>query len=175
MQMTVFTQHLRCLLIAAIMLLLTGAAAHPDGAGAPDHVYNVVPSIVEFHQTGPRNYSVVFAFDVREKLPPGTGTFVHFTRDGEILLYMGLGIESAPENWPVGQIVKGNPVYGHFPPVLADGSYPILVGLWTPATGKRLKLKGVDDGGQRYQAGILVVTNHGRTLSLQHAPTIGEE
>ncbi|MDR3707342.1 MAG: hypothetical protein P4L33_03505 [Capsulimonadaceae bacterium] len=167
----------RCLarLLAPAVVLVIAAACAVASDTAPDHVYDVTPSIVSFHQNRARSYTIVFAFDVREKLPPGAGTFVHFTRGGELLLQYGTGIETAPESWQAGQIVKGKPTYCHFPVVLADGEYPILVGIWTPANGQRLHLKGIDDGQQRYQAGILVVKDHGRTLSLTGAPPIGPD
>jgi len=163
---------LRMKLATALFLLLAGASA--QAADPADHVYDVAPSIVSFHSNG-RGFSLVFGYDVREKLPPGSCTFVHFTRDGDILLYMGDSIESSPENWPVGQVIKGHTVWNHFPPVLADGNYPILVGIFTPVDGKRLLLKGIDDGQHRYVAGILSVADHGRKLSLIGAPPIGAD
>jgi hypothetical protein len=164
---------LKGLVAVLLPMLLSGSIALADTPA--DHVYDVAPAIVSFHQGSGRNFSMVFAFDVREKLPSGAGAFIHFTHNGEILLQYGTGIDSSPENWPVGQVIKGTTQYAHFPVILADGEYPFLVGLWTPATGQRLKLKGIDDGTQRYQAGILVASNHGRTLTMIGQPTIGAD
>ena len=164
----------KIILATVLLSMAVSSPASADTTPAAEHVYDVTPAIVSFQGHG-RNYSMVFAFDVREKLPPGTGTFVHFTHNGEILLQYGTGIESSPEDWPLGQVVKGATQYGHFPVILADGEYPFLVGLWIPATGQRLKLKGIDDGQQRYQAGILVASDHGRTVTLKGAPVFASD
>ena len=161
-------------LAATALALAVAPIPAPAEPPAGVHVYDVTPSIVAFTSHG-RAWTMVFAFDVREPLPAGSGTFVHFTRDGEEITQYGTGIEASPDKWPVGQIIKGRTQYARFPPVMADGEYPILVGIWTPSNGRRLYLKGIDDGQQRYQAGILVVKNHGRSLNLKGAPPMNQD
>ncbi len=112
---------------------------------------DVRPSVASFQQTGPRQFTISYSWDVHDTIPSGYVTFAHICNStGTIIQGISSGTTTLPPNqWPVGSkqvssVVTINLVsQGTMP----DGTYTINVGVYNPNVqgNQRLALMGDPD------------------------------
>ena len=112
---------------------------------------------------------------MRERIPAGYMVFIHVTGESgegpeKIAFQPGSGIEAAPDEWHVGDSVRGNPVDTVLPRGLPDGVYQIRTGLYAPKTGQRLRVSGTRDETDRILLGTLAITDSGRGIRFTASP-----
>jgi hypothetical protein len=128
------------------------------------------PKVTQFVQTGSHAAEIQVAWNVLEQ--PGSENltnFVHFiAADGSIAFGADHLTGRRTSQWIPGQTESDTfPV--RIPAAAADGSYSLRVGLYSPATGARMVLLGVNDGASRYILGTLKVSGGGSKLTFEAA------
>lgn len=141
----------------------------PDVTPAMEGRMNIIPSMTDTAQAGPRQFTYRLSFMVGEKIPAGYRIFDHIvyspiTKDHDIAFQAAPGIAAAPETWVVGQKTVGDLITVDLPSDLPDGEYTIGVGLYHSVTGLRLHITGADDGGNRYTVAHFTVSNGGAKI-----------
>ena len=139
------------------------------------HIWEATPYVPSFHQTGPRQFDITYAWRTKDKLPQGYVIFIHLTNPQDsanegIVLQTSSGIASSPSQWSLGDMV-GSPVSVTLPDTLKDGSYILYTGMYNPEPdGNRLNLTGLNDGNNRYMIGTLTVSNNGADIGFKPVP-----
>jgi hypothetical protein len=147
------------------------------GFALDDRVY-VRPSIREFKPLDDRRFRLLVDWQVLKAPHRDLSVFLHFGRSQEDSRRETIAFQGDPG--PLGgtstwrdTVTLGDDRTITIPPDCPPGSYDIYVGLWDPATGRRCRLIGDDDGRLRYKLGTLAV--HGEagqvtTLTCEKAP-----
>lgn len=129
------------------------------------------PSVSSFEQTGPRQFQVAYAWDVRQGISDAAQCVVTWHEAmswanrpwHQRLLYRHSPAE--PTNtWRAERQIVDGPHAVTLPEDLADGEYLWEIAL-VSADGRRLPLDGYCDGNERVRLGHLVVRDEGATLA----------
>ncbi|MDR3706938.1 MAG: hypothetical protein P4L33_01450 [Capsulimonadaceae bacterium] len=146
-------------------------APAPAPAAAANTGVNVVPSIVNFKQTGDKAFAFQAAFDLKTKLQAGWIVFVHLTTtkpdDHDLIVPYGADGDTGSETWTSGQKHVTPVINASLPDTVKDGTYNLRVGLWRTSDGGRLQFAIPDDGSLRYTVGSIVVSGGGAKLEFQ--------
>ncbi len=128
------------------------------------------PSISLIQQPVNRTATFQIRWEVFDQPDPGIlANFIHFVTNNGSIAFQADHVPSTPtQNWAPGQTVLDR-VQVDIPPTIADGTYSMRVGLYSPVSGIRVKLVGQDDGTTRYIMGNLVITNAGKTVTFRPA------
>jgi hypothetical protein len=160
---------------AKLVIANSGQSISIPGATAPTPAMegreDVTPSATDFHQTGPDQFTLRLAWNVKAKIPAGETVFLHIvpaSTPDKTVFGNGGGPSTPPDTWPIGQTTTSDPITFALPNTLPDGTYSIRVGLYAMSTsGVRLLLTGNDDGTARYSVGTITVSGNGSTITFQ--------
>jgi hypothetical protein len=143
-----------------------------------------LPSVSSLTQNGTsKSFSITYNWQVLN-VPisqPDETAFVHFVDDSKVtatdpaIVFQGDYQPSIPTTqWKAGQTISSGAMNVVVPDSVPDGTYSIRIGLFDPNNGQqRVVLAGNDDGGQRYIIGYITISNNGRVITFNPAPTLG--
>lgn len=133
---------------------------------------NVRPKVVDFVQMGPRQFRVLYRWDVTDQPRSDYQCFVHFSRpshdlfDESIRFQQDHGLPGSTSAWPSGGTIDDGPHEVTVPDDLPDGDYEWTIGLFTPQAGRAI-IEGPTDRSGRVLLGTLRVSDGGASLSFQ--------
>lgn len=136
------------------------------------------PTATSFRQTGPRAFTVTYAWQVDDTLKSDCSAFVHFSKnafdtyDEGIVFQQDHGFATPTSRWERGATFRDGPYTIQAPANVADGDYSWTIGL-VGSGGGRVSLTGVDDGHGRIRLGVLRV--RGDQVTFQPETGTGEE
>lgn len=129
------------------------------------------PSVSSFEQTGPRQFQVSYAWDVRQNVSDSADCVVTWhdamswaNRPWHQRLLHRHTPTKPTNTWQAEQQIVDGPQAVTLPEDLADGEYLWEITL-VSANGRRLPLDGYCDGQERVRLGYLVVRDEGATLA----------
>jgi len=135
-------------------------------------VRRIRPSVSDFRQTGPREFSVRYRWRAGQRLDRDWLCFVHFTAPdaaGEgIRFQQDHPLATPTSRWRTGMQVEDGPHSVRLPADLPDGDYGWSIGLFTPEAG-RLPLEGPRDAQGRAILGVLRVRRNGGEIAFEPA------
>ena len=128
----------------------------------------IKPTIKHFKALEERAFEITYQWEVDEQLDEEWRVFVHFThpdskRPERIVFQTGYSPSVLSSEWRAKMSVTDGAHRVEVPPVVEDGEYQILIGLWNE-TG-RMKLMGKDADSRRYLVGT--VTIQGDSVSFE--------
>ena len=137
---------------------------------------DIKPTIAKFTQTGARTFDIAFTWIIKEKAAgDDEAVFVHVVsaRKPDKIAFQIPASLPPPNEWPIGE-AQGQTVSVTLPPDLPDGDYSVRTGIYLLKTGDRRAFRAKDDGGRRYEIGVLSVRERGVQINVQRVdPTVG--
>lgn len=128
-----------------------------EGSQARQRPLELRPSVAEFKQTGPRQFSMSYRWQVDKPATGNWRVFVHFTDAADKIRFQGDYPPPVPvSEWPVGE-VKHGPLAVSIPPDL-NGSFNVFMGLFATPGLERLPLIEAKSGEHRVLVGKVTVS-----------------
>lgn len=142
-------------------------------------VVAVRPRVGTFIQSGPRQFTAEYRWDVRSAPGRDYACFVHFGIPGrdagdEGIRFQGdHNLATPASRWRAGQVIQDGPHPISIPAGLPDGTYQWTIGLITPGSGARAGLLGPVDTHGRILLGT--VTLRDGVISFVPEPSTGDD
>jgi len=117
---------------------------------------------------GSRKFRLIVDWDVKTSPSKDLAIFTHFSSDRserpDKIAFQCDGKPTLRTSRWTGHVKTGADWVVEIPKDYGAGEYEVTIGLWDPATGRRYKLDGDDDGRLRYRLGKLVAEGERRKV-----------
>jgi hypothetical protein len=150
-----------------------GSAIFANARNADDYpLFGVAQPSVESFNLSANSPTLTLRWRVLQNTSPeGKFVFVHFVNYEMTSNPLGIVFQAdhpVPQpasGWIPGAVIEDGPVPVPIPAGLQDGSYSVLVGIWSPSAGKSLLVGGTNVRDDRSNIGTLVVSQGGTSLA----------
>ena len=131
----------------------------------------VTPSVLDFKQTGPRQFSITYRWQVQKTPPADYHIFVHFTDPAGKIKFQGDHLpKSGTGSWKPGDVQQG-PFTVSIPEGLT-GPFDVRIGLFQTMSSPRALFPGINDSERRCNLGKLQVADQKITFEPKQLPPV---